>query len=156
MRDYINMLETFNLTDGTISGKGSSAQAGLWAMLPLPAEEQQEPVVDTYNFANNPLCTDRTPLVGPRKGGTEKKHRHERHLNTTITVEVVNEGQAAVYGQYLTEESLSGSLRCDLGLASYHEDGFTDHVPTRAVVDSGASWTAIRLDSGHTASHTLE
>ena len=147
MREYINMLETFELTDGTISGKGSSAQAGLWAMLPLPAEEREEPVVDTNNFANNPLCTDRTPLVGLRKGGTDRKRKNERHSGTTVTVEVVSEGPAAVYGQYLTKESLSGSLRCDLGLASRRDHGFTDHVATRAVVDSGASWTAIRLDT---------
>ena len=147
MREYINMLEKFELTDGTLNGKGSSAQAGLWAVLPLPVEEQQEPVVDTHNYANNPLCTDRTPLVGPRKGGTDRRSKNQRHSGTTVTVEVVSEGPAAVYGQYLTEETLSGSLRCDLGLASHHKGGFTGHVNTRAVVDSGASWTAIRLDT---------
>ena len=103
--------------------------------------------VGCAGVSNGAAVTNESNGAGAWKGGTEKKHRRERHSNTTVTVEVVNEGQAAVYGQYLTEESLSGSLRCDLGLASYHEDGFTGHAPTRAVVDSGASWTAIRLDT---------
>ena len=121
--------------------------AGLWALSPLPSEDLASLPEPLDDFTQNPCCTDPSPLIGTRRGGAEVSEVSQRHSGTTVTVALVAEGRSALYGQYLHKEALSGSLRCDLKVAAPLKNAFTDSVGVRAVVDTGASWTAIRLDA---------
>ena len=147
---YIDLLEQMSTGPTRPGGSASNSETGaegLWALLPVPEDEWGLVSTSPHEFIHNPLCTDRTPLVGTRRGGKEQPHETDRHSQTTVTVHMAAEGSAALYGQYLTRQALSGSLRCNLTLSVVLPDGFSSEVTIRAVVDTGAAWTAVRLDA---------
>ena len=141
---YVHLLEQEGVTANTDDTPSHATAAGLWALLPV-AGDWSLPATSATEFADNPCCTDRSPLVGPRKGGREVRRAAERHSSTTVTVHMAAEGSTALYGQYLNHEALSGSLRCNVEMSVPNATGYGEPVTIRTVVDTGATWTAVRL-----------
>ena len=154
---YTDMLEAYS---PTTTSSDSIPAAGLWAMLPLPVEDRPTPLEEYDDFTSNPACTDRSPIVGVRRGGTELPAttgpNMNQHTNTTVTVDVIAEPNQSLYGLCLTREAVAGCLRSELSFSTHLDGTFTEYAPIRTVVDTGAAWSAIRLDEvvrGLTASN---
>ena len=148
MLAYMKLLDSYPVVDHdpTLHTSAYTTHAGLWALLPLSLEERSLPMESSAeNFADNPYCTDRTPLVGIRKGGREQRDPREQHSGTTVTVNMAAEASTALYGQYLHKQALAGSLRTLLSLSIPVGDAYSKEIDIATVVDTGAAWTAIRL-----------
>ena len=121
-----------------------ASPAGLWALLPLQQTTLPTPDELPDDIVRNPICTDTRSLVPVRTGGRDERDPKRRHDGKTVTVQVGVEPAASMYLARANKSIFSGSLRCDITLSL---PTFTlSAITISAIVDTGASWTAIRLD----------
>ena len=105
------------------------AKAGMMALQSPPV--WTAPPAAKIDEMINPACTWHGPLV------RERKDRLPEHTKDSITVVCGADASGSVYLQ----AAKSGCLRAKLQVAGGE---VTEHVSIRAVVDSGAAWTALR------------
>ena len=122
----------------------------LWAKIPLSEDTRPLPPDEDSLFHNNPAvnvwCSDPTPLVGPRQGGTDLPQPLQ-HNGRSVDVDFLGlEAESALYGQYASREALMGSLRCNLEVALPVDGQRSASLTVSCVADSGATCTAIRVD----------